>query len=222
MLASGFVRLSRSLGWVALALLLAAIAPARPARAQEVSPPEALDAELEADDPSSLDAIEDPEDEPRAIRSSGVLSMEGGQQLLSEAGSAIEAQNYPLAQQRLEQARRIFNQLSNFHQQLASSFTGIDNRISQEQRRSALEAAQLRDRATYQLALVHRAQNRPELAVPLLVQIVRSQNPTRDLGQRAFQQLVELGFVSSTTPRPAVGADREPGEAPEGGDAAPE
>ncbi len=49
----------------------------------------------------------------------------------------------------------------------------------------------------YQLALVHRAQNKPELAVPLLVQIIKSQNPTRDLGKKAYQQLFELGFVDS-------------------------
>lgn len=42
----------------------------------------------------------------------------------------------------------------------------------------------MRDEATYQLALVHRAQNKPELAVPLLIQIVKSQNPTRDLGKK--------------------------------------
>jgi hypothetical protein len=147
---------------------------------------------------------------PTVVQSSGLLSIRGGQRLLAEADSAIAAQNYALAQQRLQQARQIFNQLSNFHQQIATSFSGIDNQVTQDQRRSALESAQLRDRATYQLALVHRAQNQPELAVPLLVQIVRSQNPTRDLGQQAYLQLVELGFVSSTsTPRPTVGSDRE-------------
>lgn len=53
----------------------------------------------------------------------------------------------------------------------------------------------MRDQATYQLALVYRAQNQPGLAVPLLVEIIRSQQPTRELGQKAYQQLLELGFV---------------------------
>jgi thioredoxin-like negative regulator of GroEL len=60
----------------------------------------------------------------------------------------------------------------------------------------------MRDEATYQLALVHRAQNQPELAVPLLIQILRSQSPTRDLGKKAYQQLFELGFVDSPYPKP--------------------
>lgn len=130
-----------------------------------------------------------------------ILSMRGGQRLITEAGNAAASQNYDLAVSKLQEARQVFNQLSNFYQELAASFSGIDNRIADVQRRQALDAAQLRDQATYQLALVHRAQNKPELAVPLLVQIIRSQQPTRELGQQAYRQLFELGFVDSPYPR---------------------
>jgi hypothetical protein len=106
-----------------------------------------------------------------------------------------------LASQKLQEARQVFNQLSNFYSQLAASFSGIDNRLADSQRTKALDTAQMRDRATYQLALVHRAQNQPELAVPLLVQIISSQQPTRELGQKAYQQLLELGFVDVPYPR---------------------
>ncbi len=126
-----------------------------------------------------------------------VLSLEGGKGLMSEASNAVASQNYPLAASKLKEARLVFNQLSNFYQQLNSSFAGIDNRVADSQRKKALSTAQMRDEATYQLALVHRAQNKPELAVPLLVQIIKSQNPTRDLGKKAYQQLFELGFVDS-------------------------
>jgi hypothetical protein len=131
----------------------------------------------------------------------GIFSIQGGQRLMAEANSAVSNQNYALAVDKLQQARQVFNQLSNFYQELSASFSGIDTRISNSQRAQALETAQMRDEATYQLALVHRAQNKPELAVPLLVQIVRSQNPTRELGQKAYQQLFELGFVDSPFPR---------------------
>lgn len=132
---------------------------------------------------------------------SSILSVAGGQRLMDEANAAVSAQNYDLAASKLEDARQVFNQLSNFYQELAASFSGIDTRIADEQRSQAIETAQMRDQATYQLALVHRAQNKPELAVPLLIQIIRSQNPTRDLGKQAYQQLFELGFVSSPYPR---------------------
>nr|WP_272147256.1 hypothetical protein [Spirulina subsalsa] len=124
-----------------------------------------------------------------------LLSLDGGEALMGEAELAVSSGNYPLAEDKLKQSRQVFNQLSNFHQQLASTFSGIDGAVAQDQRDKALRTAQLRDRSTYQLALIHRAQGQPELAVPLLIQIVRSQNPTTDLGERAYQQLVELGFV---------------------------
>jgi hypothetical protein len=146
----------------------------------------------------------DPSD-PNVLRpvdqENNILSMPGGQRLMQEAKQAASSQNYTLAIKKYQEARQVYNQLSNFYQDLAGSFSGIDNRIADTQRKKALETAQLRDEATYQLALVHRAQNQPELAVPLLVQIVRSQQPTRDLGQRAYQQLLELGFVEAPFPR---------------------
>lgn len=132
---------------------------------------------------------------PEAMVPEGLISFAGGETLLAEAETAISNADYNTATQKLQQSRQVFNQLSNFHQQLASSFAGINPDVSQDQRQRALRSAQLRDRATYQLALVHRAEGQPELSVPLLVQVVRSQNPNTDLGRRAYQQLVELGFV---------------------------
>lgn len=140
------------------------------------------------------------------------LSLARGQQLMDEASAAIADQNYPLAEEKLKQARDSFNQLSTYYQELAQMFVGVDTQINRSNRDKALETAQLRDQASYQLALVYRSQNKPDQAVPLLMEILRSQQPTRDLGQRAYQQLFELGFVdepyagrAATTPtEPAV------------------
>ncbi|WP_414561931.1 MULTISPECIES: hypothetical protein [unclassified Anabaena] len=158
---------------------------------------------IEPDDPNTL--------RPTAQNNS-VLSIEGGQRLMQEANQAVSAQNYALAAKKLQEARQVYNQLSNFYQELNASFTGIDNRVSDSQRQKALETAQKRDEATYQLALVHRAQNQPELAVPLLIQIIKSQNPTRDLGKKAYQQLFELGFVDAPFPRQGNSSSSTPSQ----------
>jgi thioredoxin-like negative regulator of GroEL len=91
-------------------------------------------------------------------------------------------------------------------------FVGVNSQLNSNHREQALEAAQMRDQATYQLALIYRAQNKPDQAVPLLMEILRSQQPTRELGQRAYQQLFEIGFVSqpyagSTTVAPEAEAE---------------
>ena len=197
---------SSILGSLAAAALLCVSS----AQAQTISLP---DSNLQSQAPSNQ--------ELRPLsQNNNLLSIAGAQGLMQEAKSAVSAQNYPLAIQRLQQAREVLNQLSGFYQELSASFSGIDPRISDSQRQQAIATAQMRDEATYQLALVHRADNKPELSVPLLVQIVRSQNPTRDLGKRAYQQLFELGFVDSPFPRsgdaaPAAPAPRQsPAPAP--------
>ncbi|HEY9890266.1 MAG TPA: hypothetical protein V6D37_00350 [Candidatus Sericytochromatia bacterium] len=186
----------RRLGFTCLVSIpfTAALALLPPAQAQTapVTPGGANEAQPDPTDPNNLRPL---------TQDGSVLSLAGGQRLMVEAMNAVNSQNYPLAAKKLQDARQIFNQLSNFYQQLSSSFSGIDNRVFDAQKQKALQTAEMRDQATYQLALVHRAQNQPELAVPLLIQIVRSQNPTRDLGKKAYQQLFELGFVDAPFPR---------------------
>jgi hypothetical protein len=174
--------------------LLAVISLLSPVNAQVQKPP-SLYSQVQILEPNETNILQ-----PTAQNNS-ILSMAGGQRLMEEAAQAISVQNYALAAQKLQEARQVYNQLSNFYQELNASFTGIDNRVSDSQRQKALETAQKRDEATYQLALLHRAQNQPELAVPLLIQIIRSQNPTRELGKKAYQQLFELGFVDAPFPR---------------------
>jgi hypothetical protein len=132
-----------------------------------------------------------------------LVSLPGGKALMAEAAAAVSAGNYPLAQSKLKDARKLFNQISNFYQDLSTVFAAIDTPISNSTRDKAVESAQKRDDATYQLALVHRAQNQPELSVPLLVQVLKSQQPTRELGKKAYAQLVELGFADVSYPRQA-------------------
>lgn len=147
--------------------------------------------------PVSTETDAESETIPPLAREGSLLGVEAGQRLLAKAKEAIAEEDYATAAEQLQQARGMLNQVSNFSEQLAASFSGIDPDRSEFQRDRAVETAQMRDEATYQLALVHRADNKPELAIPLLVQIIRSQQPTRELGQQAYQQLYELGFVSS-------------------------
>ncbi|AOY82141.1 hypothetical protein BJP36_21775 [Moorena producens JHB] len=187
MVYSGTLNPVRLACFVALPVM-AALVVLPPAQAQ------GADIQVESD-------ITDPNNTGPLTQEDSLLSMPGGERMMQEATNAIDSGNYSVAAKKLQEARQIFNQLSNFYQQLASSFSGIDNRVYEAQRQKALETAEKRDEATYRLALVHRANDQPELAVPLLIQIIRSQNPTRELGKKSYQQLFELGFVDSPFPR---------------------
>lgn len=153
---------------------------------------------------TSAQSIDVPETQPptaasgaaRAVeQSNSPIGIAAGQSLMSQAESAISSQNYTAAAQNLVEARKALNDVSTYYQNLSGVFVGIDSRVTSDLRDLALEAAQVRDQASYQLAVVYRAQSRPDLAVPLLVEVVGSQQPTRSLGQQAYQQLYELGFV---------------------------
>ncbi|TAE53433.1 MAG: hypothetical protein EAZ87_23720 [Nostocales cyanobacterium] len=173
--------------------LIAVIALATPVQAQVITLPDSNQVTpIDPNQPNTLSP---------SSQNNSFLSMAGGERLMKEAEQAVSGQNYTLAAKKLQEARQVYNQLSNLYQDLNASFSGIDIRVSDSQRKKALETAQKRDEATYQLALVHRALNQPELAVPLLIQIIKSQNPTRELGKKAYQQLFELGFVDTAYPR---------------------
>ncbi len=128
------------------------------------------------------------DDNPTGIRAAEIL--------MAEAENAYAAADYATAVDRLQTARDTLNISSSYYQSLFNTFTGIDRRVSREMREKALEAAELRDQATLQQALAHQAQQQPNLAIPLLVEVIGSQNPTRDLGKQAYDQLVEIGFVA--------------------------
>jgi len=197
-----------SLSVCCLALTLVGVIrlPAQAQTLNQSTPPQITD-EL----PNSEPVEEQNQDELRPLaQSDSLLSLEGGEKLMQEASEAINTEKYEVAAAKLNQARRVFNQLSNYHLKLANIFSGIDRTVVEAQRNNALKTGQLRDEATYQLALVHRAQNQPELAVPLLIQVIESQNPISEMGQKCYQQLYELGFVNAPLSPAAPAASSSP------------
>jgi hypothetical protein len=65
------------------------------------------------------------------------------------------------------------------------------------------EALEAQAQASLRLAALFRRLNQPEVAVPLLVEVVKIMTPAREEGRKAYQSLVELGFVA--TPYNAAG-----------------
>ena len=133
---------------------------------------------------------------------SSILNIQTGQKLAKEGTDAYTAGNYAVAVQKLQDARQVFNQLSNFHQELVGSFAGLDSRIAASARDRALKSAQARDESTYDLARAHRAQKQADLAVPLLIQVLKSQQPGRPMGQKAYAELLAIGFTDMPFPSP--------------------
>jgi len=169
------------------------------------SPLAPIHAQETPDTESTVEDIKQPTTANPETSSDSIFSIEGGKKLMEEADQAVNNQQYDVAAQKLQSARQVYNQLSNFYLQLFNSFTGLDNAAAESHRQKALDTGIERDNATYQLALVHRAQKKPELSIPLLVQIVTSQSPGSGLGKKAYEQLLEIGFVDVPFTPPGKG-----------------
>ena len=80
---------------------------------------------------------------------------------------------------------------------MSGSFRGLDARVPREMDAKGRDTLKLYATVNLRLAALHRKQNQPEMAVPLLVEVVRLMTPAKLEGQRAYQSLLELGFVET-------------------------
>ena len=96
-----------------------------------------------------------------------------------------------------DKARKAAKQLLSFYRDLSGAFRGLDARIPREMDSKGREALGLLAEADLRLAALFRRLNQPEVAVPVLVEVVKLMTPSQPQGQKAYQSLVELGFVET-------------------------
>ena len=148
--------------------------------------------------PSSVFAENDPSSKYRVLltENSG-LNISTINTYLDQAKVSIGTGNLDEASEKLKKARNVSSLLLNYYKDLHSSFKGIDALIPRELARKNRNVIQLLAKANMQLATIHRSKGEPELAVPLLVDVVKILSPSNPRGAKAYQELVELGFVDT-------------------------
>ena len=124
--------------------------------------------------------------------------------LLSRGDAAVASGNLAEGRRHYDEARDMSRKLLGFYRDLSGSFRGLDARIPREMDDKGREALTLLAESNLRLAALFRRQNQPEVAIPLLVEVVKIMTPTNEGGRKAYQQLVELGFV--ITPYTAPGS----------------
>ncbi|MCP9818490.1 hypothetical protein KBZ18_03160 [Synechococcus sp. Cruz-9H2] len=134
--------------------------------------------------------------------SAGTFNLQAVKDLLSRGDAAVARGDLAAARKDYDQARDASLRLLGFYRDLSGSFRGLDARIPREMDQKGRESLELLAQSNLRLAALLRRQNQPEVAVPLLVEVVKVMTPTREEGRRAYQTLVELGFA--TIPYTAV------------------
>ena len=125
------------------------------------------------------------------------LSITNVQAFLREGDELIKSGKVDKAKGSFDKARNLAKQLAGFYGDLNGSFKGLDARIPKEMAEKGKKTLQIWAESNGRLAAVYKSKNQPEVAVPLLVEIIRLMSPSSSEGKEAYKNLVQLGFVQT-------------------------
>ena len=120
------------------------------------------------------------------------------ERLLSRGDEAVTTGDLETARRHYDEARSAARALAGFYRDLSGAFRGLDARVPREMDTKGRRSITLQAEANLRLATLHRRLDQPEVAVPLLVDVIKLMTVTNPLGIQAYQQLVELGFAETT------------------------
>ena len=144
-----------------------------------------------------LYADDDPNNYKVLLSNNKKLSVTKVQAFLREGDNLIKAGEVDKAKESFDKARNLAKQLAGFYGDLNGSFRGLDARIPKEMAEKGKKSLQIWAESNARLVAVYKSKNQPEVAVPLLVEIIRLMSPTSSEGKEAYKDLVQLGFVET-------------------------
>ena len=125
------------------------------------------------------------------------LSIANVEYYLKKGDEFIKNGDFEEAKDSYLDARKLAKQLASFYSDLNSSFKGIDARIPNEMQRKGKETLQILAETNGRLASLYLKTEKPEVAVPLLVETIRIMSPNSPEGKEAYERLIQLGFVET-------------------------
>ena len=125
------------------------------------------------------------------------LSIANVDYYLREGDEFIKNGDFDEAKDSYLDARKLAKQLASFYSDLNSSFKGIDARIPNEMQRKGKETLQILAETNGRLASLYLKTEKPEVAVPLLIETIRIMSPNSSEGKEAYERLIQLGFVET-------------------------
>ena len=125
------------------------------------------------------------------------LSISNVEYYLLQGDDFIKNSDFDKAKESYLDARNLAKQLASFYSDLNSSFKGIDARIPNEMQKKGKETLQILAESNERLASLYLKIEKPEVAVPLLVETIRIMSPNSPEGKKAYERLIQLGFVET-------------------------
>ena len=141
--------------------------------------------------------IKNPE-EYRVLSNEGKkLSISNVEYFIKQGDTYIKEGDFEQAKNSYLDARKLAKQLASFYSDLNSSFKGVDARIPNEMQRKGKKTLQVLAESNKRLASLYIKTEKPEVAVPLLVETIRIMSPKSSEGKEAYERLIQLGFVET-------------------------
>ena len=126
------------------------------------------------------------------------LSITNVKYYLSQGDNFITNGDFDKAKDSYLDARKLAKQLATFYADLNTAFKGVDARIPNEMQKKGKETLQILAESNERLASLYIKNKKPEVAVPLLIEIIRILSPSSLEGKEAYRTLIQLGFVETT------------------------
>ena len=141
--------------------------------------------------------IKTPKDYKVLSNDSQKLSVSNVEYYLKKGDKLIKNGDLDKALDSYLDARKLAKQLASFYSDLNTSFSGIDARIPNEMQRKGKQTLQILAQTNERLASIYIKTKKSEVAVPLLIEIIRIMSPNSQEGKEAYERLIKLGFVET-------------------------
>ena len=125
------------------------------------------------------------------------LSIDNVKYYLKEGDNYINNGDFDKAKESYLDARKLAKQIASFYKDLNTAFNGIDARIPIEVQGKGKETLQILAESNRRLAALYIKNEKPDVAVPLLVETIRIMSPKSPEGKEAYEKLIQLGFVET-------------------------
>ena len=141
--------------------------------------------------------IKNPKDYKVLSNESKKLSISNVKYFIDEGDKFITKGDINKAKASYLDARKLAKQLASFYSDLNTSFKGVDARIPKEMQKKGKEILQILATSNERLASLYIKTEEPEVAVPLLIENIRIMSPNSSEGRKAYEKLIQLGFVET-------------------------
>ena len=125
------------------------------------------------------------------------LSIDNVKYYLREGDKFINNGDFDKAKESYQDARKLAKQLARFYSDINTAFKGVDARIPIEVQSKGNKTLKIQAESNKRLASLYIKNEKPDVAVPLLIEIIRIMSPNSPEGKEAYEKLIQLGFVET-------------------------